>query len=125
MSARPSPRLLPRLRVLVQQEIALGPGKADLLGHIAGTGSLSQAARRMEMSYMKAWLLVQVMNRCFKSPLVTLERGGSSGGGARLTPAGEEALHLYRTMEKAALDAMTPSWERLHALLRTTPKKEP
>lgn len=126
MSAtRSSPRLLPRLRVYVQEEIALGPGKAELLGHIAGTGSLSEAARRMEMSYMKAWLLVQVMNRCFKSPLVTLERGGSSGGGARLTPAGEEVLSLYRTMEKAALTAMTPSWDRLRQLLRSTPKKEP
>lgn len=122
MSAK---RLLPRLRILLGEEIALGPGKAELLGLIAQTGSLSEAARRMEMSYMKAWLLVQLMNRCFRSPLVTLERGGSSGGGARLTPTGEEVLSLYQAMEKAALAAMNPSWQRLSRLLRSTPKKDP
>ncbi len=117
-----SPRLFPRLRILVQEEIALGPGKVELLGHIAQTGSLSEAARHMEMSYMKAWLLVQVMNRCFRSPLVTLERGGASGGGAQLTPAGQEVLALYRTMEADALAAMKPSWLRLQKLLRKTVK---
>lgn len=119
-----SPRLLPRLRILVQEEIALGPGKTELLGHIAQTGSLSEAARRMEMSYMKAWLLVQVMNRCFRSPLVTLERGGASGGGAQLTTTGQEALELYRHMEETAMAAMKPDWQRLQKLLRTTVKEK-
>ena len=116
-------RLNPRLRVLVCEEIALGPGKADLLEHIAQTGSLSMAARRMKMSYMKAWLLVQVMNRCFRSPLVALERGGPSGGGARLTSTGREALQLYRTMEEDACLAMKTSWQQLHKLLRSEVKK--
>ena len=119
-----SPRLLPRLRILVQEEIALGPGKVELLGYIAQTGSLSEAARRMEMSYMKAWLLVQMMNRCFRSPLVTLERGGASGGGAQLTPTGLEVLELYRHMEETAMAVMKPDWQRLQKLLRTTVKKK-
>ncbi len=87
----------------------LAPARWSCLATIAQTGSsLSEAARHMEMSYMKAWLLVQVMNRCFRSPLVTLERGGASGGGAQLTPAGQEVLALYRTMEADALAAMKP-----------------
>jgi len=119
MSEARKPRLLPRLRVLMHDEIALGPGKADLLEHITKTGSLSEAARTMKMSYMKAWLLVQVMNRCFRQPLVTLERGGRKGGGTQLTETGKEALELYRGMEKAAAKAMDPSWKRMQALLRS------
>lgn len=119
MSADRTPRLSPRLRIFAAEEIALGPGKADLLGHIAETGSLSEAARKMEMSYMKAWLLVQVMNRCFRKPLVTLERGGRKGGSTQLTDSGKEVLALYREMEEAAVKAMQPAWRRLRALLRS------
>lgn len=119
MSADRTPCLSPRLRIFAAEEIALGPGKADLLGYIEETGSLSEAARKMEMSYMKAWLLVQVMNRCFRQPLVTLERGGRKGGSAQLTEAGKEALALYREMETAAMRAMQPAWKRLRALLRS------
>ena len=84
-SAKTRIAVRPRIRVLRGSEIVMGPGKAELLTHIAETGSLSQAARHMKMSYMKAWLLVQVMNRSYKKPLVLAERGGTQGGGARLT----------------------------------------
>lgn len=117
MSADQSPRLSPRLRIFATGEIALGPGKAELLEHVAETGSLSEAARQMEMSYMKAWLLVQVMNRCFLQSLVTLERGGRKGGSAQLTESGKEVLALYREMERSATKAMQPAWKRLRALL--------
>ncbi len=132
MKKIPRCRLAPRLRVFLKDEIALGPGKAELLGHIAKTGSLTAAARRMEMSYMKAWRLVQVMNRCFRQPLIAasdgaeplivLDRGGAKGGGARLTACGAEALALYRAMEEAAAGAMQPAWERLQGILRTDGK---
>jgi molybdate transport system regulatory protein len=56
----------------------------------------------MDMSYRRAWMLVDVMNRCFKSPLVETSKGGSHGGGARLSPLGEEVLAHYRAMDAAA-----------------------
>ena len=86
-------------RVYRGDEIALGPGKAELLGHIADTGSISEAARRMEMSYNRAWLLVRTMNRCFKQPLVLSSRGGDQHGGAQLTKSGIEVLRLYQQLE--------------------------
>jgi len=113
------PALRPRLRVYLGAEVALGPGKAELLGHVAETGSLSEAARRMKMSYMKAWLLVRTMNRSFRKPLVQAGRGGSGGGGAALTAAGKRVLALYTEMEAASQAAMASRWKRLRALLKT------
>jgi molybdate transport system regulatory protein len=86
-------------RVYRGDEIALGPGKTELLGHIAETGSISEAARKMEMSYNRAWLLVRTMNRCFKQPVVISSRGGDKYGGAQLTKSGKEVLRLYRQLE--------------------------
>ncbi|MDD5033774.1 MAG: winged helix-turn-helix domain-containing protein [Methylococcaceae bacterium] len=97
-----APVLKLSLRLLYGGEIAFGPGKADLLEAIVRTGSISAAGKSMDMSYRRAWLLVDVMNRSFKSPLVETAKGGSHGGGARLTPLGEEVLNHYRTMEAAA-----------------------
>ncbi len=96
------PRMKLSLRLLHGDEIALGPGKAELLEAIVRTGSISAAGKSMGMSYRRAWMLVDVMNRCFKSPLVETAKGGSRGGGARLSPLGEEVLAHYRAMDKAA-----------------------
>ena len=63
-------------------DIALGPGKVDLLTLIKKTGSIREAAERMHMSYMRAWTLIKTMNACFKEPLVEAVRGGKEGGGA-------------------------------------------
>jgi molybdate transport system regulatory protein len=93
------------LRIYFGEEIALGPGKAELLHHISKTGSISEAARRMEMSYNRAWLLVRTMNRCFKEPLVFATRGGDSRGGAHLTPNGKRVLGLYQKLESKILAA--------------------
>lgn len=86
-------------RVMAQGERAIGPGKADLLERIDAAGSISAAARAMEMSYSRAWALVDVMNRSFKKPLVERAAGGAHGGGASLTPYGREVLALYRDMQ--------------------------
>jgi len=102
-----------RLRVVLERDIAIGPGKADLLDSIGTTGSISAAARRMGMSYKRAWLLVDTMNRCFRTPLVAAAKGGTAGGGARLTPLGEEVLHAYRRMESAAARAAGHDLTRL------------
>ena len=96
-------------------EIAIGPGKADLLQGIVETGSIAAAGRRMGMSYKRAWYLIETMNRCFREPVVTTSKGGRAGGGARLTPIGTEALALYRRMEAAA--AAAPEFRALQALL--------
>jgi molybdate transport system regulatory protein len=91
-----------RLRLTAGDDIAIGPGKADLLDAIAETGSIAAAGRRLDMSYRRAWLLVETMNRCFRTPLVEAVKGGPKGGGARLTAVGEEVLRRYRRMEALA-----------------------
>lgn len=85
-------------RLLYNDEIAMGPGKADLLAEIDKTGSISAAGRSMGMSYRRAWMLVDVMNRCFAEPLVHTAKGGKDGGGATLTPLGHQVLQSYKQM---------------------------
>jgi molybdate transport system regulatory protein len=106
------------MRLLHDGEVAIGPGKADLLDAIRATGSISGAARAMNMSYRRAWLLVDVMNRSFKEPLVHSAVGGQKGGGAQVTPAGVRALTLYRQMEAAALACAGPHMQMLMDELR-------
>ena len=91
-------RIQPRLRVVRDEDIAIGPGKAELLEMIAVTGSIAAAGRAMGMSYKRAWLLVETMNDCFRSPLVVASRGGSGKGGAELTDTGKSALAAYRRL---------------------------
>jgi molybdate transport system regulatory protein len=78
----------------------LGPGKVALLESIGQTGSISAAGRAHAMSYRKAWLLVEEMNRMFARPLVAARPGGVKGGGAELTPAGVKVVALYRAAER-------------------------
>jgi molybdate transport system regulatory protein len=108
----------PRLRVLLGAAIAIGPGKADLLDAIAANGSISAAAKRMGMSYRRAWLLVDTMNGCFRGPLVASTRGGAGGGGAQLTPLGVEVLARYRDMEATALDSLDEDLTAFTKLMR-------
>lgn len=112
------PRLVPRLRVVNDGTIILGPGKADLLEAIGRLGTLRDAAAEMEMSYMRAWKLVRVMNEAFREPLITSTRGGAEGGRAELTPTGHEALKLYRQIERESVVASRESWKTLRKMLR-------
>lgn len=96
----PKPAL--RLRLLLDSDHAIGPGKTDLLEAIARTGSISAAARDMAMSYKRAWQLVDELNRSFATPLVSTSKGGMHGGGAALTPRGTEVLEAYRSLERKA-----------------------
>jgi molybdate transport system regulatory protein len=95
-----------RLRIVLERDVAIGPGKADLLQGIEESGSIAAAGRRMGMSYKRAWYLVETMNRCFKAPLVEASKGGRAGGGARLTGLGREVLGCYRRMEAASARAI-------------------
>ena len=94
------PRL--KLRLYLAPDVWIGPGKADLLELIDATGSISEAGRRMGMSYKRAWSLVEELNRMFTAPLVARTRGGAGGGGARLTDAGQEVLSRFRAIEASA-----------------------
>lgn len=78
----------------------IGPGKMLLLDGIERHGSISAAARTLNMSYARAWRLIETMNRRFRHPLVAKAPGGHGGGGAHLTEAGRTVLELYRSMEK-------------------------
>ena len=109
--------LKPRLRILFGADIALGPGKADLLDSVARTGSISAAAREMGMSYRRAWLLVDTMNRCFRAPLVEASKGGAGGGGARVSELGLEVLARYRAMELKAAASVAAEMREFTRLL--------
>jgi molybdate transport system regulatory protein len=108
----------PRLRVRVGDEVALGPGKAELLQLVQQTGSITEAAKGMGMSYMRAWKLIQTMNRCFKESLVLTARGGRDGGGAEITELGRKSLLLYQKMERDSLRVCERSRKSLQRLLK-------
>ncbi|MFN0115915.1 MAG: winged helix-turn-helix domain-containing protein [Paracoccaceae bacterium] len=112
--AKPAPIL--RLRIHLSEGDWMGPGKADLLAGIAGTGSIAAAARQMGMSYKRAWMLVEVTNAMFAEPLVIAARGGSGHGGASLTPAGERALAIYRGMQAKAEAALAAELAEMGAM---------
>jgi molybdate transport system regulatory protein len=115
--------IAPRFRVYSGDKIVLGPGKAQILAHVAETGSLSEAARLMEMSYTRAWTLVKLMNESFSEPLIELIRGGSSGGGAMLTKTGQKVLALYQQMQSEAQTATKTKGKKLIALLKREAEK--
>lgn len=106
-----------RLRIVMRPDVAIGPGKADLLEGIRETGSIAAAGRRMGMSYKRAWLLVESMNRCFREPLVATSRGGHARGGAALTASGERVLASYRRMQAQSEAAVAPEMAKLRRLL--------
>ena len=91
-----------RIRIERGADVALGPGKVALLEAIVETGSITAAAARLGMSYRRAWLLVDDLNRCFREPLVAAQVGGVKGGGASLTGFGHAVIEHYRAIEKAA-----------------------
>ena len=105
MSASKSePKLI--FRIQLEPEGRIGRGKIQLLSHIRETGSISAGGRAMDMSYRRAWLLVDEMNRLFREPVVESQRGGSRGGGAVLTPFGEALIAHYHAMEEKAQAAL-------------------
>jgi len=112
-----SPTFQPRFRIFYRDEVALGPGKVELLRAIRETGSIRQAALQIEMSYMRAWLLIRTMNRCFKEPIVSATRGGR-GRGARLTPMGNLALDLYERLQAQSMAATQKTRRQVEALLK-------
>ena len=108
-----------RLRIYLDDTIAIGPGKVQLLQAIQEHRSISAAARALDMSYRRAWNLVDEMNQSLQSPAVTSATGGSGGGGASLTATGEAIVAGYRNIEAIANQAAMTEIEALKALLKT------
>jgi molybdate transport system regulatory protein len=106
-------------RLILGDDIALGPGKVQLLEAIRDTGSIAAAGREMGMSYKRAWHLVDTMNRCFASPLVEASKGGAHGGGPQLTPPAREVNALYRRLEARARKATETEMSKLIRHLAT------
>ena len=113
--AKSGPVGLSHLRVTLSATFYVGPGRADLMELIAETGSISEAAKRMGMSYKRAWSLVQALNEGFGAPLVEASRGGKEQG-ASLTETGREVLERYRGMQEATKKAIARDVEALSAL---------
>lgn len=106
------------VRIDFGSDRALGPGKVRLLEVIHKTGSISQAGRSLGMSYRRAWLLVDDLNRCFRQPVVTTQPGGARGGGAALTQFGRELIKKYRSIELQAAAAAEKQLRDLKISLR-------
>lgn len=102
-----------RLRIRRGPHVAIGPGKIALLEAIALTGSITAAARSLDMSYRRAWLLVDEMNACLRHPVVATATGGKRGGGSHLTPTGETVIAQYRAIERRAEAAAAEELEQL------------
>jgi molybdate transport system regulatory protein len=102
-------------------DLAIGPGKISLLEAIAQTGSITTAAKKLGMSYRRAWLLVDETNRCLIGPAVRTAVGGNRGGGTELTSVGVELVRRYRALERQTEGAVT---RKLKALLRPVPLRK-
>jgi molybdate transport system regulatory protein len=118
MKKRPEMVIEPRFRIACGRRLAFGPGKAALLEHIKKTGSIAEAAKAMDMSYMRAWMLVKNMNRGFTQPLIETVRGGRQRGGAKLTKTGERVLQLYREIETRSTRVTRSARRKLARLLK-------
>ena len=102
-----------RIHIYLGDGHSLGPGKIKLLEAVRELGSISAAARSMGMAYRHGWELIDDMNRCFRSPVVTGVSGGRAGGGATLTPFGEEVVRRFRSMEQLGRAAVAEDLDAL------------
>lgn len=114
-SSAKTPKIIFRIQFPTKERI--GRGKIELLGHIRETGSISAAGRAMDMSYRRAWLLVDEMNRLFREPVVESQRGGKQGGGAVVTPFGEALIDRYRAMATKMTAAVAADLDWIRANL--------
>ena len=105
---KPSASSLPSLsvRIDLDAEGRIGPGKIQLLENIQACGSISAAGRAMDMSYKRAWDLVDEINRICRQAAVERQTGGKNGGGAVLTPFGISLVARYRKIEREAASAV-------------------
>ncbi|MEW5729758.1 MAG: winged helix-turn-helix domain-containing protein [Pseudomonadota bacterium] len=106
-----------KLRIKLCEFAALGPGKVDLLEAVARCGSITRAAKDQGMSYRRAWLLIDEMNRALAAPVVEAATGGQKGGGARVTEVGRQVIDIYRRVQRKTEQAIRQELDELRALL--------
>ena len=104
-----------QLRLRFAGDHSLGPGKVQVLEAVQSCGSISAAARSMDMAYRHAWVLIDDLNQLFGAPVIVTATGGRAGGGARLTPLGEEVVRRFRAMERRAARAVAGDVAALEA----------
>ena len=112
-----SVKSLPALSVRIDlaPEGRIGPGKIQLLENIREHGSISAAGRAMEMSYKRAWDLVDEINRICRQSAVEPQTGGKNGGGSVLTPFGISLVKRYRKVERDAASAVRKELQALRS----------
>src|ERR1022692_4149534 len=89
-----------RFRIDLAEHSSVGPGKICLLEAIRDSGSLSQGARNIGMSYRRAWLLVESLKKSFRKPVTAASTGGKDGGGMQVTEFGDVLIKNYRELER-------------------------
>ena len=104
-----------KLRIDFGADNAVGPGKIALLERMRDSGSLSQAARELKMSYRRAWQLLDSLNTSFREPVVITSVGGKGGGGTQLTELGDALIAAYRDIEA---DAAARARHRFESLMK-------
>jgi len=102
-----------KLRIDFGEENAIGPGKIALLERMRDTGSLSQAARELKMSYRRAWQLLDSLNQSFGEPVVITAVGGKGGGGTTITALGNNLVTAYRELERDINSQVAARFESL------------
>jgi molybdate transport system regulatory protein len=105
-----------RFRIDFAEDSSLGPGKIGLLEAIRDSGSLSQGARDIGMSYRRAWLLVESLKQSFREPVTVASAGGKDGGGMLVTEFGDALIESYRELER---DFTTLVKRRFHPIIAT------
>jgi molybdate transport system regulatory protein len=113
------------LRIDLDPESRIGPGKIELLERIAAFGSIAAAGRSMDMSYRRAWELVEELNSVFGKPVVARQIGGKHGGGAKLTELGLALIARFRAIERAASEAAQAHLTALQVEVDRAPEATP
>ncbi len=119
---RPRVKAGPQVRIQFGAVFPLGPGKVKLIEAIGRTGSISAAAREAGMSYRRAWVLIDEVNRLFRQPLVETATGGKGGGGAHVTAFGAAAIERYRAIEAKVTATITSELASFGELLAPAPR---
>jgi molybdate transport system regulatory protein len=107
------------IRIDLESGGRIGPGKIALLEAICKTGSIAAAAQSMQISYARAWRLLDELNKLLSEPVVTITAGGFRGGGATLTPVGEKTIALYHSIGALTRSAARSEFQALRKLIRS------
>ena len=114
-----------KIRIDFDGDRYIGHGRIQLLELIGQHGSIAKAAKAMDMSYKRAWYLMDEFNAMFSDPLIERHHGGKGGGAAKLTPFGAELIRHYRDMEAKALSVFAKSLLSIEKHLVPTEKPSP